>query len=992
MKGGIFMFAVLTMFITINHYFWFIMKRILFFLVIGLISTTGVLANAVVYDDGSGLSNSSITFLCKDNRGMMWVGTENGLNTFDGYNFNEIEALKGEKVNHLLFVELRNELWVTTDNGVFIIDAWQQKLKRHEFSVTKDNNVMCTQLVNNQLYLIFFSGKIFRVDGEYQFRLVMDLKASSYISNGLNRCAYVRGETIVLNPIDAKALVEVNLLTANVKANLSIPIGEVWDLTTQGYVLRRPSGMLNLDGTTIPFASSYSFGVAVWHNRTLYASLKGRYGLYKITNKPEPLVSDELVFKSKIITQVFFDDSHVIWVGTNKGLIKLNERTTQPFATILEGGSPLVSCRQILDGNADNLYLATYNGIFEYNKQTGKVELFDPKKQDEHFPLYTRALLLKGNYLYAGTESNNYYFYRYNKQIKRYESGFYKLLPEGAQISSVYGMTEDASGLIWLATDRGLAVYNDRNQTLTLQTSGKFNVGNTRLFYIKRAAQGNAFWVAGHNTVLLVDAVQGVKKVFNAAINQSVGLPQDDYIFVDEHPGGQVWAGTKKSGVVIINPNDGNVAIINRSNGLSHNEVYGVLWYRNNFAWISTKNGLCKYNMATGVFTNYFVEEGLSDNEFNQNSLLRDEKGTFYFGGLNGVNYFSPAAFKEEEGEVDIFTGSVSYWNKSFQKFTQVVSGANIVLSPDDHLLTFSFGLSDYSHTESNTFFYRIKGVYNHWVSLGNQNILRLESLNAGDYEVEIIGFNKRGRKSKQALVFHVVIQQVFYKVWWFYVLTALLVILLVYAYFKWRLRNVHQKQRLRTQIASNLHDEVGSLLTSIIISTDAARYSVQTVSEKDDKLERIASLSRNATSTMSDVLWSIDARNDYAGNLTDRMREHAEAMLLPADIDVEFDFTETRQEQNIHPDTRQQLYLIFKEAVNNVVKHSEATLVKVFYKQQGAHFELRITNNNHQETTEENNPSRGQGLKNMQMRAGRIHAQCIISTRHGHFEVKIVK
>lgn len=968
------------------------MKKAILFWVISLICSLHANANAVVYDDGSGLSNSSITHVCKDSRGMMWVGTENGLNAFDGYSFNEVEALKGEKINHLLFYDAHNELWVSTDNGVFVIDAWQQKLKHHYFNTAKDNNVMCILQANSKRYLLFFSGKVYRIDEDDRQTLLVDLRSAGRIKSGLNRGACIRGDILVVNPIDGNALLEVSLLNGKAEVNKRIQTNAMWSLTPQGLVLVKDGGMRNLDGSFVKGTELYDFSVAEWHQRVLYAALKGRYGVFRIGSKAEPLVSDELVFKSKLVTQIFCDGSHVIWVGTNKGLIKLNVRSSEPFATILEGANPLTSCRQILAGESGTLYLATYNGIFEYNKTTGKSQLLDPKKHEEQFPVYTRALLLKGNYLYAGTESNHHYFYRYNRKSGRYESGFYKLLPEGTQIGSVYGMCEDAAGLIWLATDRGLAVYNEHKQTLTLQTSGKFSVGNVRLYYIKRSAQGNTFWVSGHNGVFLVDAVQGVRKSFFADGNQQTGLPKDDYIFVDEHPGGQVWIGTKKSGVVILNPNDGSANVINRSDGLSNNEVYGVLWYRNNMAWISTKNGLCKYNMATRVFTNYFVEDGLSDNEFNQNSLLNDGNGTFYFGGINGINYFSPADFREEEDDVDIFTGTVSYWNKSFQKFTQVVSGEKIVLSPDDHLLTFTVGLSDYSQTEANTFFYRIKGVYNHWISLGNQNVLRLESLNAGDYEVEIIGFNKRGRKSKHALLFNVAIEQVFYKVWWFYVLTALAVIGLVYAYFKWRLRNVHQKQHLRTQIASNLHDEVGSLLTSIIISTDSARYTARSMDEKNDKLEHIASLSRNATSTMSDVLWSIDARNDYAGNLTDRMREHAEAMLLPADIEVEFDFTETRQEQNIHPDTRQQLYLIFKEAINNVVKHSKSTLVKVHYKQQGQHFELRIINNNHQESVDEHSGSRGQGLKNMQMRAERIHASCLISTHDGHFEVKIVK
>ena len=362
--------------------------------------------------------------------------------------------------------------------------------------------------------------------------------------------------------------------------------------------------------------------------------------------------------------------------------------------------------------------------------------------------------------------------------------------------------------------------------------------------------------------------------------------------------------------------------------------------------WISTVDGLCRYDVRTKTFNNYFLEDGLSDNEFNQNSLFKGADGLFYFGGINGINYFNPKSVQPISDKLTIFNASAVKWNENGQSFVAVNPEEPIRMNPQDHLLSFTFGLSDYSNVDGCSYYYKIKGLHNDWVSLGNQNVLRIDGLPADNYQIEVMGFNKRGIRSVNTLTYQLEIVQVFYKTWWFYVLLALAVIMLVYGYFKWRLQNIKQKLKLRTQIASNLHDEVGSLLTSIIISTDGARYGAATLEEKDQKLERISSLSREATNTMSDVLWSIDARNDFVGNLTDRMREQAEAMLMPLDIEIEFDLSLVDQQQNIAPEIRQQLYLIFKEAINNIAKHSEATLVKVYYNQQGKKFNLRIQNN----------------------------------------------
>ncbi|MES2691741.1 MAG: triple tyrosine motif-containing protein, partial [Bacteroidota bacterium] len=649
------------------------------------------------------------------------------------------------------------------------------------------------------------------------------------------------------------------------------------------------------------------------------------------------------------------------------------------FKILFDGYSPPVSNRQIIEKDRDEFFIATYSGIYQYPHTKKKPVLIDANREDTVFPLYTRALLYDTAYLYAGTESHSNFFYRVDLNTQTCEGYFFKTIPAGEQIAAIYGLMKDNNGIIWLATDLGLASYNKNKELVTLHTHDKFNVGKTRLFYISRSRTKGKFWVSGRNAFYLVDENKGVEKRYTSESlsKELIQFITDDFIFIDEDAKGKLWIGTKKSGIIVFDTKNDTYENISRSDGLSANEAYGVLWQNDSTAWISTINGLCRYNTSGKTFNNYFYDDGLSDNEFNQNSLLKGSNGNFYFGGINGINYFNPENIKESRSMLTVFLASVVKWNQGLQTFENAINNGRILMSPQDHLLTFTFGLSDFSQTEGHSYFYRIKGLYDNWVSLGNQNILRLEGLPAGSYKVEVMGYNKKGARSQNVLEYTIEIEQVFYKIWWFYILIAVGVVLMVYGYFKWRLRNIDLKLKLRTQIASNLHDEVGSLLTSIIISTDSARYSSNTIEEKNNKLEKISMLSRDATSTMSDVLWSIDSRNDYAGNLTDRMREQAEAMLLPLDIEVEFDFTATQQDQNLNPDTRQQLYLIFKEAINNIAKHSKATVVKVSYKQQGNNFELAIQNNNHAREGE-NVIYSGQGIKNMQMRAKKIGARCV--------------
>jgi ligand-binding sensor domain-containing protein/signal transduction histidine kinase len=976
-----------------------LLSRLTLFIGLFLCITARGYTNVMLYDESRGLSNHIVSQLLKDRTGLLWIATESGLNTFDGYNFKEIEDFRGLKVRSLCYDSLRHVLWVGCNTGLYRLDVATQRVLDCTLK-SRHKEVIRIFLYNDAIYPVFVSGTILKITSDGSAEPVFNLAQAGEGNHSFRKqMATDYAGRLYLMPDGSGSLVCLDLGTKKFRIIKDALSRDIWEMTSaQGYIIaqwnRQGIQIYNETGVA-PGIEEQSqkeerIGLLYGYKGEYYASLRGYYGVYQLNSKTmkwELLKSnDNVTFKSKMITAIFRDAHDVLWIGTNKGLIKMNLEKSFPFKTIFEGYSPAVSNRQIIKGHNNDLYIATYNGIYNYNLNTRKAVLLDSSETDSVFPLYTRALLLRGKYIYAGTESHTNFFYRYNLMKNCSEGGFYKIKPANAQISSVHSMFEDSRGVIWLATDKGLASYDTTDETLTLHSSGKYSVGATRLFYI--CASGKTkFWAAGRNGAYLLDIEKGVEKRLLAGLVPK--MPTDDYIFAGEDINGKLWLGTKKSGIVVPDSGYRNAKVINTSNGLSANEVYAILWQDQNTAWISTVNGLCRYTISAGSFSNYFYEDGVSDNEFNQNSFLRYNDQLFLIGGINGITYFNPWQIKLDPDPLTIFNASASKWNQGLQSFVFVNANSHVIMRPDDHLLEFTFGLSDFRDAEAHSYFYRINGLYNDWVSLGNQNILRLEGLPAGSYIVEVIGFNKRGVASANSLQYTIRIVQVFYKTWWFYVLLAIGISALVFGYFRWRIHNLQQKQKLRTQIASNLHDEVGSLLTSIIISTDSARYSSQSVEEKNIKLEKISALSRDATNTMSDVLWSIDARNDYAGNLTDRMREQAEAMLLPLSIDVEFDFTATQQEQNIHPDTRQQLYLIFKEAINNIAKHSKASWVKVYYKQQGKSFELVVRNDSNRQAGETASYP-GQGLKNMEMRARRINAVCSFGKAESSFSVVV--
>lgn len=973
-------------------------KKIVLTVLVWLTLSTALYADAYLYDESRWLSNNQVNQITKDRTGLLWIATNSGLNSFDGYAFKEAAFFKKKVINTFCYDSTTHALWVGTDDGLFKYDLKTQEVKAYTNS---PQSVQRIYMYKGKFIVQFLKGDIVEVAFNGVMRKLFNLQSIGVSRKNFRNlgCIDLTGN-LYLAVHDYPHLLTVNVNTGKHTILTKVLAKDVWDVSLIDgncvlACMRKGLQQLSQGKADILLKNSiqqeHKFSMIYKFKHEYYALIRGFYGIYQFNTKSGKwglLESDnDVSFRSKNVSTVFRDAHDVLWVGTNKGLIKMTLDHPRSFKTLFDGYLPFVSTRQIIEKNKDELFVATINGIYQYHLPTLKAKLIDSTGFDTIFPIYTRSLYYSNNYLYAGTETQENYIYRVNLAADKCEGGFYKTWPSNTKVSSVFSIYKGISSNLWLATDKGLATYNASKSRVDLLLSNRFNMRETRLFYIAKSSTAGKFWVAGRANLFLVDEKNGIEKTFTPNSKQ-FKLIDDDYIFVGEDPKGKLWVTTKKSGIFILDFVNQTTEVLTNVQGLSANEVYGVLWQDDNIGWISTVNGLCRYDTRTKTFNNYFLEDGISDNEFNQNSLFKAADGTMYFGGINGVNYFNPKQVLPITDRVTIFSASAVKWNESEQAFIEVNTDGQITMNPQDHLLSLTFGLSDYSNTQGCTFFYKIEGLYNNWVSLGNQNMLRLNSLPAGNYHIEIMGYNKRGIRSTNILSYNLEIIQVFYKTWWFYVMVALFVVVLVYGYFKWRLQNINQKLKLRTQIASNLHDEVGSLLTSIIISTDSARYASNTADEKDVKLEKISSLSRVATSTMSDVLWSIDARNDYAGNLTDRMREHAEAMLMPLGIEVEFDLSAAQQNQNIAPEIRQQLYLVFKEAINNIVKHAEATLVQVYYMQQGKKFRLRIENNNDSKVDPIH--STGQGLKNMHMRAAKINARCAVYRLNSKFVIEV--
>jgi signal transduction histidine kinase len=394
----------------------------------------------------------------------------------------------------------------------------------------------------------------------------------------------------------------------------------------------------------------------------------------------------------------------------------------------------------------------------------------------------------------------------------------------------------------------------------------------------------------------------------------------------------------------------------------------------NGFYWISSDRGINKLDPRSFKVKNYTTADGLQSNEFNSNAALKTSSGDFYFGGVNGFNVFRPLALREDKTPPTLVLESYAIHDKKFP------ARPSVALAHDENYLSFTFAALEFSAPDKIKYRYRLEGFENEWNDAGNKREATYTNLDPGNYTFQVKAANPDGYWTEPGVSLAITIDPPFWKTWWFTTFMVIVTASLMYAFHRYRLYQSLKVERLRNKIASDLHDEVGSSLTRISIYSDLLQNE-KAMGESQGYLKNINALSREVVSTMSDIVWSIDNRSDTMGALVMRMKDYATEVLQSKNIELEFK-TDLKENVPLDPAQKQNIYLIFKEALNNIVKHAAATRVSVMLSNSDGEFSLQIRDNGKGCTA--NISSKGHGLRNMQRRAQAIGGEFYFKNTDG--------
>jgi signal transduction histidine kinase/ligand-binding sensor domain-containing protein len=441
---------------------------------------------------------------------------------------------------------------------------------------------------------------------------------------------------------------------------------------------------------------------------------------------------------------------------------------------------------------------------------------------------------------------------------------------------------------------------------------------------------------------------------------------------------GRLWIGTKHAGVLRIdNPNADRPVFqkYQTGNGLSSDSTACVTSDRSGDIYVCTGRGIDRLQPATGRVRSYTTADGLIGGTLRAG--YRDRHGALWFASTEGVARFIPTDRIEATGPKVIIQGLRVAARTVSVPAIGVLQAKDIRIEPNEQRLQVDYVAFDpkarYQH--------RLEGV-NEWSAPSVERTVLFEGLAPGDYRFEVRGISEAGAPSPEpaTVYFHVV--PPFWRRWWFLLMMAAATGLAAYAFHRYRLGQLLALERVRLQIASDLHDDIGSSLSQVSMLGELARRSLNGASPgAADLIDRMATASREAVSAMGDIVWSIHPRHDRLSDLVQRMRGFASDVLSAREIDFDFDAPGEAQTE-LPPGLRRDLLLIFKESVNNAARHSGCRRVHATLALDGGR--VRLTVEDDGRGFDSVSLSSGHGLDTMRTRARKLGGECEVRPSSG--------
>jgi ligand-binding sensor domain-containing protein/serine phosphatase RsbU (regulator of sigma subunit) len=783
-------------------------------LVLGALSTAGAQQQIVFQHltEKDGLSQGGVNCILRDSQGFMWLGTQDGLNRFDGYQFrifkHDPADPKSLTDNWILslYEDSSHTLWVRSQGTPKMLNRFDRATETFT-SVPIDSVDLTKARVNS------IKPPAFNEPSGAQWR--------GEIGTGVTRFDPATGKTISFrhNPSNPRSLIDDRIYSIYGDRTGTIWIGtheglDRFDAKTGTFVHYRhdnsnPSSLSDNwvwpileDRSGMLWFGTYSGGL----NRLDRAT--GRFVRYRHDDSdPRSLSSDQ-------IYSLYQDRSGMIWVGTLDHGVDRFDPELNAFAHYAHDPSNPAS---LVDNNTLCMYVdrsgkawvGTRSGVDRFDRTKGTFTHFrhDPSNPKSIGDNQAECILQdRSGVLWIGMVSSG---------IDRFDprTGVFTHYrhdpsqPASLADNRVYALSEDPSGAIWVGTyGGGLDRLDPAKGTFTHYThkdADPTSLGAPGVFALCMDREG-VLWVGTFGGGLdRFNRESGTFTHYRRDPAASNSLSNNIIACLYEDRRGTLWVGTA-GGLNRFDRATGTFKRFREQDGLPNDVVFGILEDAKGNLWLSTNKGLSQFDPRRETFRNYNYNDGLQGDEFNQNAYAKDPlSGEMYFGGNNGFTAFQPNDVKENSYIPPIAFSSFVRYNTDDKEGKPIEekgvdTRSTITLSYKDNVASFEFAALSFYNNFKNQYAYKLEGFNDNWIQLGTEHKATFTNLDPGEYTLRVRGSNNDGVWNEQGASLELIVTPPWWRTRWAYGSYALLALGFLYGLRRFDLSRREQKARVR--------------------------------------------------------------------------------------------------------------------------------------------------------------------------------------------------
>ena len=809
-----------------------------------------------------GLSESCVNSIIQDRDGFIWIGTQDGLNRYDGYTFkvykpdlfnqnslfsSQIKIVYEDRSGILwigtvaggltsfnkkteVFTTYRNDpndptsisfndvfgvfedskgrLWVCTfGGGLCILDRKTGKFKRYQNDPTNPRSLSgkCIRQVvedsQKQIWVGTDDGGLDLYSEQTDDFTVFKSKKGdpTTLSNDIMMFTCIDKDGYFwigtyeggMNRFDPRTK-KVEQFHHDPNDPNSLGAESVWAIYE------------NSDGTM--WCATRGGGLSVYNKQTK------KFTTYKY-NK-----TDNYSLNNDRLLSFMKDRSGLMWIGTERSGINLYDEKSRKFKLLKnEADNPnslsndnVMEIRQ--DG--DIVWIATRGGsLNSYNEKTGKITKYiAPKTAKNDFVNITSLEIAPEGKVWVGSDGNGLFLFDPKTgnvdNYKRDEALTTNQITNNA-ITHILPTSDEE---IYLTTwGGGISKFNFKTKYFTnITIDDKSFVKNVGWCSLKDK-DGMLWFGTNGRGLLRIDPKTSEKKYYENIRGNTSSISNNVVMYLCEGSDGAIWVGTGGGGLNKFDKKTGTFICYSRKDGLPNDLIQGIVEDNSKNIWIGTANGLAKFNPKTKEVTNYFEENGLQGNSFNERSCFKNKNGVIFFGGSKGLSIFEP---EKLSSNVVIPQVAISSF-KLFSKLVNVNDTINgdvvlskpiyltdtLVLSYKQSVFSFEFAALDFVNPLKNKFQYKMEGFDKDWINAdASQRFASYTNLPGGSYTLRVRACNGDGVWNEKGVSLYIIIKPPFYKTIWFYILVIVLTIVGVILFIKNREKELIRKRKETVQ------------------------------------------------------------------------------------------------------------------------------------------------------------------------------------------------